>query len=57
MKGRRQLLVSEYWPKVLWVDTGVVTTPLFWVNVPAVHECIGFGAEFPGPETDYHIEL
>ena len=57
MKGQSQLLISEYGPQVLWVDTGVVTTPLFWVNVPMACECIGLGTEFSGLKMDYHIKL
>ena len=57
MKGRNQLLISEYGLQVLWVDTGVVATPLFRVNVPAACECVGFGPEFPGLKADYHVEL
>ena len=44
-------------PSHLQLDTGVVATPLFWVNVLAAHECIGFGTEGIQPETDYYIEL
>ena len=57
MKGRCQLLVGEHWPKVLRVNAGIVTTPLFWVNIPMVCECIRLGTEFPGAEMDYHAEL
>ena len=57
MKGRSQLLVSEYGPQVLQVDTDVVATHFFWVNVPTACECIGFGPKFPRLKTDYHIEL
>ena len=57
MKGRSQLLVSEYGPQVLRIDTGVVATPLFWVNVPAAREHVGLGTEFSGLKLDYHIEL
>ena len=57
MKGRCQPLVGEHWPWVLQVNTGIVATPLFWVNVPTACEHVGFGAEFPGSETDDHVEL
>ena len=57
MKGRCQLLISEHRPKVLQVNTGIVATPLFWVNIPAACERVGFGAKFPGVETDDHVEL
>ena len=57
MKRRSQLLISEYWLKVLWVDIGIVATHLFRVNVPMACERIGFGTKFPGSEMDYHVEL
>ena len=57
MKGRSQLLVSEYGLQVLQIDTGIVATPLFWVNVPTACERVGLGTEFSRPKTDYHIEL
>jgi len=57
VKGQCQLLVGEHRPKVLWVNTGIVTTPLFWVNVPMAHEHVGFGAKFPGAEMNDHVEL
>ena len=56
-KGRSQLLVSEYGLQVLRIDTGVVATPLFWVNVPTARERIGLGAKFSGLKPDDHIEL
>ena len=57
MKGRSQLLVSEYGPQVLQIDTGIVATPLFWVNVPTARERVRLGTEFSGLKVDYHIEL
>ena len=57
MKGQCQLLVCEHWPEVLQVNAGIVATPLFWVNIPSVHEHIGLGTKFPGSEMDYHVEL
>ena len=41
---------------VLWVDTGIVTIPLFKIDVPSSSECIRFGSEFSGTETDYEVE-
>ena len=57
MKGRSQLLVSEYGLQVLRIDTGVVATPLFWVDIPTACERIGLGTKFSGPKLDDHIEL
>ena len=50
------MLRSEYRVIVLWIDTGIVTIPLFKVDVPSSSECIGFGSEFSRMETDYEIE-
>jgi len=47
---------SEYWVIVLWIDTGIVTIPLFKIDVPSSNKCIRFGSEFSGMETDYEIE-
>ena len=52
-----ELLVHEHWLKVVWVDDGVVTVPLFWVNVPPASECIGLHFKFNGLEPDDHVEL
>jgi len=57
VKGQCQLLVSEHRLKVLQVNTGIVATPLFWVNVPTAREHVRFGVEFPGSETDDHVDL
>ena len=36
--------------KVLWVNTGIVTTPLFKIDVPTYSECIRFGTKLPRPK-------
>ena len=44
---------------MLWdvtVDTGIVTIPLFKIDVPLSSECIGLGSKFSGMETDYQVE-
>ena len=50
------MLVSEYWVVVLQVDTGIVTIPLFNIDIPSSSECIRFGSNFSGMETDYDVE-
>ena len=50
------MLRSEYQVIVLWIDTGIVTIPLFKIDVPLSSECVGFGSEFSGVEMDYEIE-
>ena len=41
----------------MWVDSEVVTIPLFWVDVPAASESVGFGTKLSGAEPDYEVEL
>ena len=57
MKGQCQLLIGEHRLEILWVNAGIVITPLFWVNVPTACERVRLSTEFSGAETDYHIEL
>ena len=52
-----ELFLSEYGSEVVWVDDGVVTVPLFWVDVPTASKCVGFGSELTGAEADNHVEL
>ena len=55
-KGRCQLLGSEHRSVVLWVYSGVVAIPLFWVDVPSSSKRIGFGSQFSGMETYDEVE-
>ena len=57
MKGQCQLLIGEPWLEVLWVNTGIVTTPLFRINIPTAGECVRLSTKFPRVEMDYHVEL
>jgi len=41
---------------VLWIDTGIVTIPLFKIDIPLSSECVGFGSKFSGMEMDYQVE-
>ena len=50
------MLGSEYWVVVLWIDTGIVTIPLFKIDVPSSCECVGFSSEFSRTEMDYEVE-
>ena len=50
------MLRSEYWAEVLWINTGIVAIPLFKVDVPSSSECIGFGSELSGVETNDEVE-
>ena len=42
--------------EVLWIDTGIVTIPLFKIDVPLSSECIRFGSELSGMEADDEVE-
>ena len=55
MKGQCQLPGSEHRLVVLWVDSGIVTIPLFRIDVPLSSKCIGFHAKFSG--TDMYNEV
>ena len=50
------MLRSEYWAEVLWIDTGIVTIPLFKIDVPLSSKCVGFGSEFPGAKSNDEVE-
>ena len=51
------MLLGEDRPEIVWVDDGVVTIPLFWVDVPTSSERVGLGAQFSGAEADNEVEL
>ena len=42
--------------EVLWVGSGIVTTPLFKIDVPSSSQHIGFCPEFPRMEMNDKIE-
>jgi len=50
------LLRSEYQSVILWIYAGIVAIPLFKIDVPMSSQCIGFGSEFSGMQTDDEIE-
>ena len=43
--------------KVLWVDTGIVTIPLFKVDVPLSSKCIRFSTKFSRPKPNYEVKI
>jgi len=51
------LFLSEYWPEILWINTGIATIPLFGVDVPSSSESVWLGTEFSGAETNDKVEL
>ena len=56
-EGRGELLLGENRSVVVWVDDGVVTAPLFWVDVPTACQCVGLRSKLTWPEPDYEVEL
>ena len=57
MKGSRKLILGKYRPKVMWVNFGIVVTPLFSIDIPLSNKSIQLRAKFPGSEADDEIEL
>ena len=57
MKRVRELFLSEHRPKILGVNPGVATIPLFGVDVPSSSEGVRLGTKFSGMETNDKIKL
>jgi len=49
-RGGCQLFRCKHWVKVLWVNTGIVATSLFKIDVPSSSKCVGFGTKLPRPK-------
>jgi len=56
-KRGRELFLGEHGLDVVWVDPSIVPLPLFWVDVPASSEGIGFSSKAPRAEADGEVEL
>ena len=41
---------------VLRIDSGIVASPLFKIDVPSSSKSVGFGSEFSGMETDDEVK-
>jgi len=48
LEGQCQFLGSEYWVEVPWVDTGIVTIPLFKIDIHCIVSVWGLVLSFPG---------
>jgi len=57
MKRVRELFLNEHRPKILGVNLGIATIPLFGVNIPLSSESIQLGTKFSGMETNDKIKL
>ena len=49
--------MSEYWPKILGINLGIATIPLFGVDIPSSSESVWLGTKFSGAETNDKIKL
>jgi len=56
-KGGHELFLGEHGSEVVWVDPSIVPIPLFWVDIPASSEGIGFSSEASRVEADGKVEL
>ena len=56
-EGGCKLLVSEHWSKIVRVNSCITPFPLFRVDVPSSSQCVRFGSEFSGTETNHEVEL
>jgi len=56
-EGGRELFLGEHGSEVVWVDPSVVPIPLFWVDVPASSEGIGFSSKASRAEVYGEVEL
>ena len=52
-----QLFLCEHGSEVSQIYAGVITSPLFRIDVPLSSKCIGFGSETSGTEMDDEVEL
>ena len=52
-----QLLVSEYWPKIVRVNSCIIPFPLFRVDIPLSSQCVWFGSEFSRTEMNHKVKL
>src|ERR1700731_1716207 len=57
LRGMRSIVRHKHWSEVLRIDAGVVTIPLFGIDVPTSSQCIWFHSELTGAESDHEIEL
>ena len=56
-EGGCKLLISEYWPEIVRVNSCIIRFPPFRVDVPSSSQCIWFGSELSRMETNYEVEL
>ena len=51
------MFLHEHGLEVSRIYAGVITSPLFRIDVPSSSKCVGFGSEMSGMETDDEVQL
>ena len=51
------MFLHEHGSEVSWVYAGIITSPLFRIDVPLSSKSIRFGTEASGMEMDNEVEL
>jgi len=57
MERISELFLSEHRPKILRVNLGIATIPLFGVDVPLSSENVRLGTEFSRMEMNVKVKL
>ena len=57
LEGRCKLLVSEHRSEIVRINSCIIPFPLFRIDIPSSSQCVRFGSEFSGTETNHKAEL
>jgi len=57
VKRIRELFLSEHQPKILGINPGIATIPLFGVDIPSSSESVRLGTELTRAEANDKIKL
>ena len=51
------MFLCEHGLDISWIYAGIITSPLFRVDIPSSSKSVGFGTEVSGTELDDEVEL
>ena len=51
------MFLHEHGSEVSQIYAGIITSPLFRIDVPLSSKSIGFGTKASGTESDYEVKL
>ena len=51
------MFLHEHGSELSQIYAGIITSPLFRVDVPLSSKSVGFGTEVSGMESDYEVKL